>query len=237
MKKLLIFFLALLIATLSGCSKAEEATDDSAPQKHPVYNVEKPLIKSSDPIMPLYVDISIYDEEDYSKVYLGKDFQFDFNYSGTAFSLPTDYPTVKEAGYDFSNLDEYNSESIVKAGQTLEVLLQDAHSNLLCATFYNQSYASLKIESCPIVKLSIKENNLTTEGSLYSQFSINGVNNHSVITDVIDALGAPSHFETFIPNHYRLSYFLTAADRREKIVIGVDMANDCICSVEVAKYK
>ncbi len=240
MKKILALFTALLMLTLAGCTAVDNSSDvKSAEDKNDkiIYNVERPTIKSIDPVMPLYVDISIYDEEDYSKVYLGKDFKFDFIYSGQSFVLPTTYKTIKNQGYDFCDIDEYNATSVVKAGENLEVLLQNQKGNIISALFYNAGYTSLKISECPIVKISVKENNLLNPNSLYSQFSINSITNHSVVTDVIDALGAPSHFETFNKGVYRFSYFLTEKDRREKIVVEVDINNDCVLGIEVAKYK
>lgn len=234
MKKLLLILIILCLIFTSACSKPDKITSDIALTED-TSDIEIPTIKSSDQVMPIYFDISLYDEEDYAQIYLGKDFEFDFTYGGSNMKLPTVYSEISAQGWNIYD-SAYNENSVIKAGETLEIQLVNKYNKQISATFYNRDTSSVKLSECPIVKFSVKENNSVNSDSVYDQFAVNGVSNFSAITDVINSLGAPSHFETFYENEYRLSYFVSKKDRRDKITVTVDVQNDCVKGIEVAKY-
>lgn len=235
MRKLVILFLALCMLLMASCSEQPKNSGKDKAVEEDTSVVEIPTIKSSDQVMPLYFDISLYDEEDYAQIYLGKNFKYDFTYSGSKLKLPSDYIHLKEQGWTILG-EVYNENSIIKAGETVSIKLANNYDKQLSVTLYNKESTSVKLSECPIVKFAVLENNSLIKNSAYDQFSINGVSNFSTVTDVIYALGAPSHFETFYENEYRLSYFVSKADRRDKITVTVDVENDCVKAVEVAKY-
>lgn len=241
MKKLIQFALLLAAAALlfscCACSKVDVnyGASASAEQTSSDTPIEIPEIKSSDTVMPIFFDISLYDEEDYAQIYLGKKFKFKITYGGSELSVPTDYPTMQKKGWSLLDAETYNDNSTILAGETLETQLVSEYGKQLAVTFYNESHSSVKLSKCPIVRLAVKENSLNTE-TVYDQFWVNGVSNLSAVTDVIEALGAPSHFEALESGEYRLDYFLTREDRRNKIVVDISVENDCVNGIEVARY-
>ena len=106
----------------------------------------------------------------------------------------------------------------------------------IIAVFYNSSRSSVSLKKCDIVKFIIPENYLNAENSVYGQFWINGVNNGSAITDVIEYLGAPSHFYAVSDNEYYLDYFLFEKDKRTGITVYINPVDDCVNAIEVSYY-
>ena len=82
----------------------------------------------------------------------------------------------------------------------------------------------------------MKENFLYSKDSVYGQFWVNGVSNESAVTDVIECLGAPSHFYAVDENNYYLDYFLYEKDKRSRITVYVDVNNDCVTRMEFSLY-
>ncbi|MBE6727209.1 MAG: hypothetical protein E7562_01010 [Ruminococcaceae bacterium] len=236
MKKLLLCLSLACLMLISGCSKMEETTSDTVSVEDVAEKkIEIPTIKSDDQVMPLYFDISLYDEEDYAQIYLGKGFKFDFSYGGNQMKLPSSFDEISGEGWSVYD-SQYNENSLIKAGETIEIQFANKFGKQLALTFFNKESSSLKLSECAVVKYSVKENNSIKKGCVYDQFSINGISNFSAITDVIYTLGAPSHFETFYENEYRLHYFVSKADRRDRITVIIDVQNDCVNGVEIAKY-
>ena len=104
------------------------------------------------------------------------------------------------------------------------------------AVFFNPSKSSVDLEDCKIVKFIVAQNNYMNTDSDYGQFFINGVSNEAAITDVIECLGAPSHFYAVSADDYYLDYFLTAKDKRSKIRVYINIPSDCVTAVEISKY-
>ena len=113
---------------------------------------------------------------------------------------------------------------------------QNEYGNKLDAVFYNASNSSVELRNCRIVKFKISENNQFVEDSSYGQFFVNGVTNQSAITDIIEYLGAPSHFYAVNENEYYLDYFLSKDDLRSRITVYITPEEDCIKSIEFSKY-
>ena len=208
--------------------KAEENTSSE--------EIKIPEIKSDDSVMPTYVDISLYDEENYADIYLGKDFEYKITYVGSAFSVPSSYKKMTEDGWKILSGDEYNENSQVLAGKSLEIQFVNDYQKQITAVFYNDKKSSVSLKKCPIVKFIIKENGLLNTESPYGQFWVNGLSNVSAITDTIEFLGSPSHFYRVSENKYYLDWFITEKDRRSGITVWVDTAEDHIDAIEFSYY-
>lgn len=242
MKRLLsilaIFALVLTCISLVGCSEVDDnyGVESDVTSSDVVTEVEIPEIKSTDKIMPTYFDISLYDEENYSKVYLGKDYEYRITYSGSNLSLPTSYKTLMKEGWSFENPEEYSEKTVVFAGEQLQIRFINEYENVIDVVFYNSDKSSQTIKKCEIVKFVIAENSLNVPESKFGQFWVNGVSNGSAITDVIERLGAPSHFYAVSDTEYHLDYFISAKDKRSGIMVVIDPVNDNVNSIEVSYY-
>ena len=244
MKKLLniVALLAVIIGciSLAGCSEVDDnygVESDISSSEESTVKIEIPEIKSSDTVMPTYFDISLYDEENYSNVYLGKDYKYKITYSGSNLSLPTDYKTLIKEGWNFKNPEEHNEKTTIFAGEKLQVRFVNEYEDVIDVVFYNSGKSSATIKKCQIVKFVISENSLNNPESEFGQFWVNGVSNGSAITDVIERLGAPSHFFAVSDTDYHLDYFVSKDDRRSGITVSIDPVNDNVNSIEVSYYK
>ena len=130
----------------------------------------------------------------------------------------------------------YNKDTKIGAGKSLKLSMINSYGKIITVQFYNSSKSLVELEDCKIVKFIVAQNNYLIPESLYGQFFINGVSNESAITDVIEFLGAPSHFYAVNNNSYYLDYFLTEKDKRSKIRVYIDVASDTVTSLEVSKY-
>ena len=213
-----------------GKSEVQSTVNEQKP------NIKIPEIKSDDENMPTYFDISIYDEENYADIYLGKDFKYKVTYSGGVLALPASYNNMVKDGWNLVETDTLKLDSKIMAGKSAEVQFEDSYGKRINAVFYNQSNASKTMISCPIVKFIVGENFLYNPESEYGQFWVNGVSNESAITDVIECLGSPSHFYKVDENNYYLDYFLTKNDKRSKITVYIDLANDSVTKMEFSIY-
>lgn len=200
-------------------------------------NIKIPSIKSEDTVMPLYFDISLYDEENYSKIYLGKRYEFNAVYDGKSLEVPTDLEALSAKGWEISPNEKYTSGSIIKAGSTLYLQFINEEGTLLTGYFYNESDKLVKLKDCKIVRLVIKENYALNADSQYGEFNINGVSNLSAVTDVIQSLGAPSHFHADSATDYTLNWFKTAKDRRNKITVKISTETDSVTYIAISDYK
>lgn len=243
MKKILCLLLCCAsLISLAACEKFDDNYGKSSAVKEPIATADKtenqikiPEIKSDDSVMPTYFDISLYDEENYSDIYLGEDFKYKITYVGSAITVPSSYKEMSKEGWTLLSSDEYNEDSQILAGKSITVEFVNEYDKKITAVFYNNKKSSTALKKCPIVKFIIKENIIDANAE-YGQFFVNGVNNVSAITDIIERLGSPSHFYCVSENKYYLDWFLTKSDRRSGITIYVDTAEDHIDSIEFSYY-
>jgi len=244
MKRILSVFLCLVfLLGLSACEKFDEnygkssakpqSTDTT--QKHSDKEIKIPEIISEDSVMPTYLDISLYDEENYADIYLGKDFKYKITYVGSALEVPTSYKNMTRDGWALVESTEYNEDSQILAGKSITTEFINEYNKKITAVFYNNKKSSVALKKCPIVKFIVKENIIDANAE-YGQFFVNGVNNVSAITDIIEQLGFPSHFYCVAENKYYLDWFISESDRRSGITIYVDTAEDHIDSIEFSYY-
>lgn len=245
MKKIIAVFICATIifgAFACGCSSMDKNYGKSAKQKteettssSPYKNVKIPVIKSDDDQMPTFFDISLYDEENYSDIYLGKDYKYKFNYAGSEINVPSSISEMEKLGWTIAD-STYSGDTQLMAGKSVKVEFRNDYGNRMICKFFNSSNTSAKLSNCKIVKVIISENSLIVPGSLFGQFNINGVSNSSAITDVVEYLGAPSHFYAVSETQYYLDYFLTSGDKRCGITVYIDVPGDCVTAIEVSMY-
>ena len=243
MKRIISMCLCVvLLFCLCACEKFDENYGKSSAKVENVDTTSKneeitiPNIISDDSVMPTYFDISLYDEENYADIYLGDDFEYQVTYVGTMLELPVSYKNFVKDGWALVQSEEYNENSQIMAGKSLSLEFVNEYNKTITAVFYNEKKSSVSLKKCPIVKFIIKENGLLNQESTYGQFWINGVSNVSAITDVVELLGAPSHFYCTAENKYYLDWFITESDRRSGITVYVDTAEDHIEAIEFSYY-
>ena len=191
---------------------------------------------SSDRVMSNYFDISLFDEENYSDIYLGKKFEINATYSGESLPVPTSLEDMAELGWNLSDGNEYNEKSLVFAYETIDVIFENANGLKVNAKCYNSSRSSVKLEKCYVVKFRI-DNDFLVDSTNYKPFNINGITNTMAVTDVIDILGTPSHFYEVSTDSYYLDYFITKRDRRNGITVYINPIDDTVTAVEFSYYK
>ena len=218
-----------------GVQSSEPAKVQKTAKKAPE-NVKRPAIMSDDKVMPQFVDISLFDEENYSNVYLGKKFRFNVNYAGSELDAPTTLAALEKQGWHIKDGGKYDEESLIYACDTVDAVFENEEGAVLKAVFYNSTNSSVKMKKCNIVKLRI-DNNFYQNTEKYNEFSVNGVNNKMAITDIIDTLGTPSHFYGLAENNYYLDYFISKDDRRNGITVYIDPTNDSVTAIEFSYYK
>lgn len=242
MKRILsVILCCLLVMSLCACQKFDDNYGKSSSKESTAADsvskqIKIPEIKSDDSVMPTYIDISLYDEENYADIYLGENFEYKVTYAGSALSVPSSYANITKEGFKLSNSEEYNEDSQILAGKSLTADFANEYNKKITAVFYNDKKSSVSLKKCPIVKFIIKENELSNPESEYGQFWVNGISNVSAITDAIEYLGSPSHFYCISENKYYLDWFITKQDRRSGITVYVDTAEDTIDSIEFSYY-
>ena len=239
-----VFSLISAVLLLTACSpvdkdyavSSESPVTSVSPVKSAPDDVNRPDIMSDDKIMPQFVDISVFDEENYSEVYLGKKFKFNVTYAGDEFTVPTKLSVLQKKGWNLVENSQYDEESLVYACDFAEMVLERQDGTKITATFYNSSNSSVRLEKCNIVKFKI-ENDFYTSADAFREFNVNGINNKMAITDIIDTLGTPSHFYGIAENNYYLDYFISEKDRRNGITVYINPSEDSVTAVEFSYYK
>ncbi len=192
-------------------------------------------IMSSDREMSKYFDISLFDEENYADIYLGKKFKIDSVFADDKFELPMKIADLRKLGWDFAEGNTYDDKSLIFSYETIESYFVKNDVRIK-GWFYNSSRSSKQLDECYIVKLRL-ENDFYKNPQNYHAFTINGITNSMAITDIIDNLGTPSHFYKVSDESYYLDYFITKKDRRNRITVYINPVEDSISAVEFSSYK
>lgn len=239
------FFMVLIMAlSFSACDPIDKnyGVESSEPQaaaseiKKVSDEVSRPKIMSDDKIMPQYVDISVFDEENYSQIYLGKKFKFNVSFAGDEFSVPTTLSAIGKNGWKLLENSQYDEDSLIYACDTVDAVFENENGVKIKAVFFNSSNSSVKLKKCSIVKFRI-ENDFYANTDNYNEFNVNGINNKMAITDIIDTLGTPSHFYGISEDNYYLDYFISQKDRRNGITVYINPTEDSVTAVEFSYYK
>ncbi len=239
LKVLSLLLICALVLSLSGCTKADKIYGETSENQvaSDVSSSESTTqheITSLDSKMSKYFDISQFDEENYADIYLGKKFEINAVYDNSYLSVPTNINEISKSGWLLVDGSDYDENSLVYAKETVELNFKNQNGAVITALFYNSSNSSVRLSKCNIVKFRI-DNNYPNEN--YAEFNICGITNISVLTDITEILGTPSHFYKKTENTYYFDYFLEKRDRRNKIRIHVDLENDAVTAVEFSKYK
>lgn len=235
--RILAFCTAVFVLALSGCSPVDNDYGTESKKEETVSSeVSVPEIKSTDTVMPIFFDISLYDEQNYSKVYLGKKFEYKITVAGTKLDFKNGYDDLLKKGWSISEEQAYTEQSTILAGKQLKIKLVNEYGKMLNAIVFNDTKSSKLLKKCKIVGFEIAENQLVASDTKYSEFWINGVSNLSAITDIIEYLGAPSHFHAEENGLYLLDWFLDEGDKRSGISVCIDVERDCVSKITVTKY-
>ena len=238
---LLLISAVLLLSSCSPVDKnyavsSESSVSSVTSVKSAHEGVNRPAIMSDDKIMPQFVDISVFDEENYSEVYLGKKFKFNVSFAGDEFTVPTSVSVLAKKGWKLLENSQYDEDSLVYACDSVETVFEKEDGTRITATFFNSSNSSVKLNKCSIVKFKI-DNDFYTNADGFHEFNVNGINNKMAITDIIDTLGTPSHFYGISEDNYYLDYFITEKDRRNGITVYINPSDDSVTAVEFSYYK
>lgn len=230
----------LLIFSFAACDPVDKEygkTSETADDKGIVKTADEEVpIMSSDRVMSQYFDISLFDEENYANIYLGKKFDIEASFLGKELKVPTTLEKMNDNGWTLAEGNEYDANALVFAYETIDATFVNENGITLAAQFYNSSRSSVKLSKCYIVKFRI-ENNFYSNGENYNNFNINGITNLMAITDVINTLGTPSHFYKVSDTSYYLDYFITKKDRRNGITVYINPVDDMITAIEFSYYK
>lgn len=233
--------ICLIFVFLSSCSPVDNdygvssEVDTKSLSSVEENNNEMPIM-SSDRVMSKYFDISLFDEENYANIYLGKKFKIDAQFLDQELSVPTKLSDLKDKGWSFADGNNYDENSLVFAYETIDIYLVNEANVKLHIQLYNSSRSSVSLSECYVVKYII-ENNFYKDNVSYNKFNVNGITNTMAITDIIDTLGTPSHFYKVSDTSYYLDYFITKKDRRNGITIYINPIDDLITSIEFSYYK
>ena len=239
-----VFVALLLLITTAACGTVDEDYG-KAPEKENTQNTADVVsnrnnadttIMSLDRVMSNYIDISLFDEENYADVYLGKRFDIDAQYLGKTLEVPTKLEDLEENGWVLAEGNSYNANSLVFSYESVDIILTNSEGKKISAQMFNSSRSSKALSKCYVVKYSI-ENNYYTNPQDYNSFNINGITNSMAITDIIQILGTPSHFYAVSNNCYYLDYFISKKDRRNGITVFVNPIDDIITKIEISYYK
>lgn len=239
-KKLIAILMVLsTVLSFAACSKVEKEDNQSTTTvvKQDYSDIKIPEIKSEDQVMPTYVDISIYDVENYADLYLGKKFKYKITYSGSEIYVPISYKDMTAKDWTLIEENEITADSNIMAGKYQQVRFKNEFNTEIIGVFYNSSKSSKALKKCDIVKFIVPENKVENPESVYGDFWVNGVSNNSAITDVIECLGAPSHFYAVSPEEYYLDYFLFEEDKRNKITVYINPEEDSVKSIQFARFE
>ncbi|MBE6749758.1 MAG: hypothetical protein E7560_01165 [Ruminococcaceae bacterium] len=217
-----------------GVSSVEEVTDKEA-ENIADENVDT-TIMSLDRVMSNYFDISLFDEENYANIYLGKKFEIDATFAGDEFTVPMRMSKLEEIGWQIAEGNAYDGNSLIFTYETVDVVFINENGAKIYAQFFNSSRSSRKIKDCNIVKFKIM-NDFYLNNAAYNSFSVNGITNTMAITDIVDTLGTPSHFYKVSDTSYYLDYFVTKKDRRNGITVYINPVDDLITAIEFSCYK
>ena len=232
----------ILIFGLCACSEIDpiygvsESSDTSSIADTETDETEDTKIISSDRVMSNFFDISLFDEENYSEIYLGKKFEINGVFGGKNLPVPATLEDLAEIGWVLSEGNEYNENSLVFSYETIDVVFQNENGLKVKAQCYNSSRSSVKLSKCYVVKFRI-ENDFYIDSNNYNPFNVNGITNTMAVTDVIDTLGTPSHFYAVSEDSYYLDYFISRRDRRNGITVYINPVDDTVTSVEFSFYK
>ncbi len=231
----------VIVFSVCGCSPVDKnygvsSVNSSTDSNTEIEDIGDTKIMASDRVMSRYFDISLFDEENYSEVYLGKKFKIEPVIDEINFVVPAKLHEVEALGWNLCDGNSYDANSLVFSYETVDLYFENENGVKIFAQVYNSSRSSKKLDECYIVKFKI-DNAFYSSPENYIKFDVNGVNNTMAITDIIEILGVPSRFYKVSDTLYYLDYFITKKDRRNGITVYINPADDLITAIEFSFYK
>lgn len=231
----------VIVFSVCGCSPVDKnygvsSVNSSTDSSTEIEDIGDTKIMASDRVMSRYFDISLFDEENYSEVYLGKKFKIEPVIDEINFVVPAKLHEVEALGWNLCDGNSYDANSLVFSYETVDLYFENENGVKIFAQVYNSSRSSKKLDECYIVKFKI-DNAFYSSPENYIKFDVNGVNNTMAITDIIEILGVPSRFYKVSDTLYYLDYFITKKDRRNGITVYINPADDLITAIEFSFYK
>ena len=239
MSNIIKMFVSIIVITVLFASCGNRNINDysgNSQAKSSKQNTNTKKIMSLDRVLPVYFDISQFDEENYANIFLGDNFIFNIKLSNQKFSMPAKLSDVQACGFKIADNTNYNKDSLIRPLETvkLEFIRDDGYT--LSAVAYNSSESLKPLKDCYIAEFHI-ENDYYKDMQNYHKFSVNGIDNTMVISDIISTIGTPSHFYEISENYYYLDYFISKSDRRNGIRVYIDTTDDIITAIEFSYYK
>ena len=157
-----LILIVVSFVTICGCSNADKnfGVSDKAvvsdTNNSPINSL--PEITSLDNEMAKYFDISLFDEENYADIYLGKKFKISAVYEDSEFTLPTTMEEISLLGWVLENGSDYDHNSLIYAKETVELDFVNQNGAKITALFYNSTNSSVRLSKCNIVKFYIANN-------------------------------------------------------------------------------
>ncbi|MCQ2450431.1 MAG: hypothetical protein MJ080_00435 [Clostridia bacterium] len=237
-KNSIIVLLCGCLLAFVGCSKVDksnpaEKNTSEKPEKR-YENIVPPEIPSDDKVMPTFLDISYYNVENYSEIYLGKKFEVKTLYDGVELTAPSDYKTFIQKGFSQINND-INENSRILANEKCVIRFKNAEGHLIDVTFYNHDSRSKPLSECSLIKYDSSLGNIFGSKDV-GNFSVNGISNCSSLSEAITILGFPSHFHKESKDIYSIDYFFSKKDLRSRITIYAKPNEDSITAISYAFY-
>ena len=236
--RIVVLVLALTLTLLTACSEVETSSSpkkasksNSADAGYRYKDVVPPEISSDDRVMSTFVDISLYNVENYAEIYLGKNFKITAEFDGIKITAPSDYKTLTDNGFTVAENQNYNGDSPLYAGDKQFITFKSPNGNYLNAEFYNDSAKSKAINECVLVKYECKNDDING-----ACLTVNGISHSSSLSEVITKLGYPSHFHKEDNGLYSLDYFLDKKDLRNRITVYANTEEDTITSISFCDY-
>lgn len=245
MNKFLKLFLTFaVLISVSACSPIEKGStsseagtvDSDRSSVKSVESVPDMQIMSTDRVMSKFFDISVFDEENYANIYLGKKFEINAEFAGGTLPVPAKLDELENIGWSLAEGNAYDKGSLVFAYETIDITLTNGNGLKISAQMYNSSRSSVKLSECYVVKFFL-ENDFYENLDSYNAFNVGGITNSMAVTDVIETLGTPSHFYEVSEDCYYLDYFISKKDRRNGITVYINPVDDLVLSVEFSYYK
>ena len=236
-----ISLLLVFLLSLTACSSVDTTSGETGESKKekitssasdPVSST--PAIHSTDTVMSPYFDLTLFNEENYSKVFLGNDFQFNATYAGQSFTVPIKISEMTANGWKL--VSSQDPDSTVKSLESVALTFKNKEGKKVSAVLYNSGEKLEIMKNCNIVKFHFV-NDFYKNPKKYTAFQIGGVNNGMAITDVIDTLGTPSHFYRTAADNYYLDYSISNRDRRNGIRVYINPQEDTVTAIDIANYQ
>ena len=162
LKPISLIIVMILILSFSGCAKPDNnfGVEEKKADEADIIEVESQphKITSLDSMMSKYFDITLFDEENYSNIYLGSKFKLVAKYNGSKFTFPCRLDILERKGWELVDGSDYNKNSLIYAKETAELTLPKGtiiknHSDTELQ--YSATYGDMRLHKGIDIELSL----------------------------------------------------------------------------------